>query len=129
MLDRLNLNFKYLKNYNILSKKINFKIFKKRSVGRFYNGKIVNFSIGKSYNKFFFIKSKFITNILFSPVSIRSTFSRKFKININKLILGGCIDINVPILEKKPIGFLFYKDNNNNFINTLFYFSYGSKVS
>jgi len=115
--------------YNVLKLKTNFKIRKKKTNGRFFNGKIVNFSCGRNYNKLFFVKVFFLNQLLNSPFSIRNKFIRKFKVSINKLIGGGCIETSIPILVNKPIGYLFYKTNNNNFINTLFYFSYGSKNS
>ncbi len=129
MYNSFNNYFTKIIKYKNVTLKNNFKIIKKKTNGRFFNGRIINFLSGRMYNKLFFVKVFFLNQILLTPCSIRVEFKKKFKITINKVIMGGCIDINIPMLKKKPIGYLFYKDNNNDFINTLFYFSFGSKVS
>ena len=115
-------NYNSIYQYNKLNIKNKFKLFKKKNTGRCFNGKVINFSIGRLYNKLSFIKIKLIKQILQTPCSLRVEFKKKFKITLQKIILGGCLETTLPILKKKPIGYLFYKNYNNDFINTLLYF-------
>lgn len=103
--------------------------YKHKKCGRNQKGFKVFRRSGKKYNKTFFFKINITKFILNSPVYIRKFLIKKIKTSYCSLNIGSIVKTIIPINNFKYVGYLFYKTINNNFINTLKYFNFGSKVS
>lgn len=119
----ISLIYKNFKNINKL------KFFKKNSGGRSFNGNVICRKEGIKYNKTIFFKLKLKSNLLTSPVCFRKTYLNKLKTTYSLAITGGSKEQILPINDFKYIGYLYYKNVNNLFINTIEGFGFGERVS
>lgn len=110
------------------NKKKNLKIRKYLKGGRNFLGKVVNRTVGKSYTKKFFYKFYFNKQIVTLPTTIRSFKYRYFKTPMVKGLLSGNSEIYLPVNKFVYVGWLFYKNNNNNVFNTIEGFGFGKKI-
>ena len=119
--------------YSSIYKKIklrnNLKFFKKNSGGRSFKGKVISIKEGSKYNKTIFFKIKLKTNLLTSPVCFRNTYLNKLKTTYSLAVMGSSSELILPINDFKCVGYLYYKNFNNLFINTIEGFGFGERVS
>ncbi len=119
--------------FNYLYKKIKLstklKFFNKNTGGRSFKGNVICRTEGIKYNRTVYFKVNMRSILLKSPVFFRTSYLNKLKTSYSLVMSGGAEESIVPINDFKTIGYLYYKDKNNLFINTIEGFGFGEKVS